>query len=46
VDRAALAGLMTALFIALALALVTYGVVLAAAVGSGVWFRSRRSGTS
>ena len=39
-------GSMTALFIALALALVTYGIVLAAAVGSGVWFRSRRSGTS
>jgi hypothetical protein len=35
-------GSMTALFFALALALVIYGVVLAAAVASGVWFRSRR----
>ena len=39
-------GSMTALFIALALALVTYGIVLAAAVGSGVWFRQHRSGAT
>jgi Na+-driven multidrug efflux pump len=38
-------GSMSGLFAALALGLFVYGVMLAAAVGSGVWFRQRRSGS-
>jgi putative MATE family efflux protein len=34
-------GSMTALFVALAIALVTYGVTITGAVASGVWFRPR-----
>jgi putative MATE family efflux protein len=39
-----LTGSLTFLFAALAIALVTYGVMLGAAVASGVWFRPSRSG--
>ena len=39
-----LTGSMAGLFAALAFALFVYGVMLASAVGSGVWFRQYQSG--
>ena len=39
-----LTGSLSLLFVALTIALVIYGVMLASAVASGAWFRERRSG--